>query len=576
MKLFISYRRKTVHFAQRLVEKLRLYIQDEIFIDLDSVDDDDFEKSILGHLHQSDVILLLVTEFTFADRIHNDKDWVRKEIREALTNDIPIVLICENGLLPPYDLPDDIKMISGKQGINFYPEFFIPAVERLVEFLMKMGVATPKSKQAIADALSAQDETNPFEEQKMAFVDEALPLIESDELDKMEKGIFILEELLKTGYKSRMVDKILAEAQKHRDTLKSEGTAREEYDEIRMAAKFKRTEAIALEEFEAWADRHPHLVEKLDTDNLRSRLPKSPLQNTEAQILLAELDDPNFPHTGRLQVGRRLAEIGDPRQGVGLLPNGIPDIAWCHVATGGNITLQDADKKSHTFAIKPFYVAKYLTTNAQYQAFVDLEDGYKNKAWWKHFPSEYQPQTLNASTNQSPNAPRDSLSWYHSMAFAQWMDAKYRENGLFESILKLPSSQWRITLPPEWYWKWMAQNGTENREYPWGKWDNTPRANTNEAGLNNQSTAVGMYPQGVTGCGALDVAGNLWEWCLNDYKVVQTLNAYSNGEPKVLRGGSFYDGQEIARAMYRFSFDPDLVNSDNGCRLFLLPIVSVL
>ncbi|HRF97096.1 MAG TPA: TIR domain-containing protein, partial [Aggregatilineales bacterium] len=88
MKLFISYRRKTVHFAQRLVEKLGLYIQDDIFVDIDGVDDANFEKSILSHLRNSQAVLLIISEFTFADRIHNDADWVRKEIREALTRNI--------------------------------------------------------------------------------------------------------------------------------------------------------------------------------------------------------------------------------------------------------------------------------------------------------------------------------------------------------------------------------------------------------------------------------------------------------------------------------------------------------
>ncbi len=258
----------------------------------------------------------------------------------------------------------------------------------------------------------------------------------------------------------------------------------------------------------------------------------------ESARLLRELDDITTSHLRRAKIGDRLAEIGDPRKGIGVLPNGIPDIAWCFVEKGGEITIRK-DGNDATFDIKPFYVAKYLTTHAQYQAFVDAPDGYNNPEWWKLFPENCRPQRLFSVTNGNSNAPRDSISWYQSMAFAFWLDHQYRQNGLFEAVLGLNPADWKISLPPEWYWQWMAQNGDEARDYPWGAWDKHPRANTTGAGTNNRSTSVGMYPHGIAACGAYDVAGNLWEWCLNDYKTISEVNGYFNEELKVLRGGSF-------------------------------------
>jgi len=317
----------------------------------------------------------------------------------------------------------------------------------------------------------------------------------------------------------------------------------------------------------------------------------------EANRLLRELDDIKTSHFRRMKIGERFVEIGDTRKGVLVRPDGIPDIAWCFVEKGGQIRIigdgnnvtqkpsarwglwrrqvdKKDDKEKDTFTIKPFYVAKYLTTHAQYQAFVDAPDGYNNPKWWKLFPEKYRLQALSSARNPNPNAPRDAISWYQSIAFVNWMDARYRSNGLFETELGLNPADWKISLPPEWYWQWMAQNGNEWRAYPWGRWDEYSRANTHEAGLNDKSISVGMYPRGVANCGAYDVAGNLWEWCLNDYDTISEVNRYSNGAAKVLRGGSFDSDRDDARAVARSNSNPNFDYYNGGCRVFVVPIVS--
>jgi hypothetical protein len=140
-KLFISYRRKSWPFTHRLADELAQRLDAEIFVDFTGIDEDDFERSILRNLRESDAVLLIVSEYTFAERIQRDGDWVRREIREALVKNIPMILVCVDGLLPPPGLPEDIADVSRKQGINFYPEYWKPAIENLCEFIVRIRVA---------------------------------------------------------------------------------------------------------------------------------------------------------------------------------------------------------------------------------------------------------------------------------------------------------------------------------------------------------------------------------------------------------------------------------------------------
>lgn len=140
MKLFVSYRRKSWGFARELKRGLRKLLKAEIFLDFQDVDETDFERSILRHLHTSDVVLVIVTEYTFSERIHREDDWVRREIREALRLNKPIIVVFVDGQSIPGDLPRDIADIRRKQGVNFYPEYFDAALFKLAHFIDK---ATP-------------------------------------------------------------------------------------------------------------------------------------------------------------------------------------------------------------------------------------------------------------------------------------------------------------------------------------------------------------------------------------------------------------------------------------------------
>jgi formylglycine-generating enzyme required for sulfatase activity len=51
-----------------------------------------------------------------------------------------------------------------------------------------------------------------------------------------------------------------------------------------------------------------------------------------------------------------------------------------------------------------------------------------------------------------------------------------------------------------------------------------------------------MYPLGATPQGVLDMAGNVWEWCLNTYDQLDT--TISTSGERVLRGDSWLTDPE--------------------------------
>lgn len=261
-------------------------------------------------------------------------------------------------------------------------------------------------------------------------------------------------------------------------------------------------------------------------------------------LLIGQLSDPALSHQLRALCGRILSEYGDPRAGVGLRQDGMPDIAWVNIP-GGQVELENVD---HVFEVKPFLIAKYPVTNEQFEAFLNAQDGYRSEEWWKDIEQSHE---VSRPSWEESNAPRETVSWYEAIAFCRWLSAKTGTS---------------IRLPTEWEWQQAATGGDPQREYPYpweGRWD-ASRCNSAESRL-NRTTAVGMYPQGATQQGVLDMAGNVWEWCLNTYDD-QDLSITTGGR-RVIRGGSWSYRPVYAHVSYRGRNNADLRISYIGFRL---------
>jgi len=277
----------------------------------------------------------------------------------------------------------------------------------------------------------------------------------------------------------------------------------------------------------------------------------------EVARLLAEVDDPTTTPERRLEIGDRLAELGDPRAGVGLRPDGLPDMDWVEVPGGPFMFGEDKQRRE----LPTFWMARYPVTNAQFQAFV-VGGGYRDLRWWEGLAERFDAPE--PSDWPEPNRPKPNVSWYEAVAYCRWLSVAL---GM------------EVRLPTEVEWEKAAQ-GTDGREYPWGHDYRAGFANVDEKSTKDgpsylqQTTAVGLYPQGASPYGLLDMSGNLWEWCLNPADNPAGMD--ESGSPlRALRGGSWINLPRLARASYRNRSGPVNRDGGQGFRVFCVsPIAS--
>jgi formylglycine-generating enzyme required for sulfatase activity len=260
--------------------------------------------------------------------------------------------------------------------------------------------------------------------------------------------------------------------------------------------------------------------------------------------MLAELERPETIHGRRALIGERLDALGDPRSGVGVGRDGTPDIAWCPVP-GGEVVIEVArrllgGKKPLRRPVASFRIARYPVTVAQYRAFLTADDGWGDSRWWAD-DLYRDPEGNTYDVGRQGNLPALCVSWFDAVAYGRWLSQRL---GL------------AIRLPDEWEWQRAAIGRLSANGFPWGPdWDpkaEPDRANTFESRL-GATTAVGMYPAGASLVGALDMAGTVWEWCLNKHDSPQaTVSRRDDLDRRVVRGGSWGYYRDYAHSAARY------------------------
>lgn len=200
--------------------------------------------------------------------------------------------------------------------------------------------------------------------------------------------------------------------------------------------------------------------------------------------------------------------------------------------------------------ITRFFMSRFPITNVQYERF-DPSHAAKRAPW-----ADDQHPAVYVSANDAEK-------------FCEWLSRTERR---------------KYRLPTEAEWEYAAR-GMETRIFPWGdllnggNYANFADARTSfawrEAHIDDgwpQTSPVGSYPRGASPFGIEDLAGNVFEWCLDgmeSYKGKETANPRSSrsSNQRIYRGGSWKSRITSLRTTARSFNQPDYSSNDVGFRV---------
>ncbi|NTV25516.1 MAG: SUMF1/EgtB/PvdO family nonheme iron enzyme [Chlorobiaceae bacterium] len=229
--------------------------------------------------------------------------------------------------------------------------------------------------------------------------------------------------------------------------------------------------------------------------------------------------------------------------------------------------------------VKGYYMSKYLVTNRRYRLFINyLHTGIHPNIQKKidldflNYSIEMLAQesqikglidTIKKQKNLSnylqsrfdgdrkfggDEHPVVGVTWFGARAYCLWL-SMLESNGVEKEIYRLPTEI-------EWEYAAMGKSG---RRYPWGdKPPTSQRANYGD--IFGTTTPVGRCPAGASPEGINDLAGNVWEWMDDWYKI-------NEKSAKSLRGGSWHSSPESLRCGSRDFYHPVLRSPFHGFRV---------
>ena len=209
---------------------------------------------------------------------------------------------------------------------------------------------------------------------------------------------------------------------------------------------------------------------------------------------------------------------------------------------------ESRERPVHLVELDAFYIGKYEVTNLQWRKFRD-DPGYDDPKFWpggRPVPKDQVPYWTQANNHGGGTADSDEypvigVNWDSAVAYCNWVGARTGK---------------KYRLPTEAEWE-KAARGADQRRYPWGNSIDPSYANfvgtqgydtVRQAGFFDGSRRGEMNTHSnASPYGAMDMAGNLMEWCQDWYsRDYYSVSPRKNppgpptGAYRVVRGGSFF------------------------------------
>ncbi|MBM3238182.1 hypothetical protein FJZ31_17965 [Candidatus Poribacteria bacterium] len=165
------------------------------------------------------------------------------------------------------------------------------------------------------------------------------------------------------------------------------------------------------------------------------------------------------------------------------------------------------EKPVHTVYLDAYYIDETEVTNEQYCIFLNNYGNIVDTAGhrllnvsWDDCLIEKVGNTYKPKSGYEKH-PVVEVSWYGAAAYAQWVEAR---------------------LPTEAEWEKAARGGLVGKCYPWGNEIFSTKANYNNSSRGYSGADMLKYLKPVgsfapNGYGLYDMAGNVWEWCADEY-----------------------------------------------------------
>lgn len=227
------------------------------------------------------------------------------------------------------------------------------------------------------------------------------------------------------------------------------------------------------------------------------------------------------------------------------------------------------DEVAHEVILpQDFYIGVTPVTRGQFTRFV-TETGYRTEAekgtsgghGWNGTELVQDPRYTwkDPGFPQTDDHPVVLVTYDDALAFTRWLSRKTGRN---------------VTLPTEAQWEYAARG---NASTPWFAAQTSDEALA--LGWFRENAGGGTHPvkqRPPNGFGLHDVAGSVWEWCLDWYGPYPThseINPMVASPPagetprRVLRGGSWLTSVDKSRAAARYRNTPGSRNADNGFRV---------